>query len=214
MKDNPNGSVFRRATYLLVGVLLASVITFLGVGARCVRRAQRLRNEICNLELGKSKFADVSRIFPQYEGYVSSHAGLSPSCSPEGCTYIMSVENPLPKAIHVWPRTAFFAKVRISDNILKERYLCIAQLSGKRSIEIFVQQSADSKFNEDTRIVSQSKMPRIGVQVSPNDSVQFVQLANRLNQGCLVFLGWCSQPKDMLPYLAEAGPRGDAQASH
>lgn len=206
MNDNIHRPGFRRTAYLLLGLFMVSVIAFLGLGLRTIRRAQRLRKDICNLELGKSTFDDVSRIFPQYEGYIINHDNTPASCSPEGCSYVMFVENPIPRGIHIWPRIAFFAKVRISNNVLRERYLCIAQLKRTRSIEIFVQQSLDSKFKEDTRIVSESMMPRNGVQVSPDDPAQFVRLANHLNQACLVFLGWCSQPKDMLPYLA--GKRG------
>ena len=210
IKEDLHRPGFRGIRYLLLSLFVVGVICFLGLGTKCLRRAQRLRNDICNLELGKSTFADVGRLFPQYEGYISSHDNTPPSCSPEGCSYVMFVENPIPKAIHIWPQIAFFAKVRVSNNVLRERYLCIAQLRRTRSIEIFVQQSLDSKFQENSRIVSESMMPREGVQVSPGDSAQFVRLANRLNQGCLVFLGWCSQPKDMLPSLGDVRAKDGA----
>ncbi len=210
MNDDIHRPGFRRTARLLLALFIVGLAVFLGVGLRTIRRAQRLRNDICNLELGKSTFADVGRLFPQYEGYISSHDNTPPSCSPEGCSYVMFVENPIPKAVHIGPQIAFFAKVRISNNVLRERYLCIGQLKRTQSFEIFVQQSLDSKFQEDTRIVSESMMPRKGVQVSPDDSAQFVRLANRLNQGCLVFLGWCSQPKDMLPYLGDARTKNAA----
>jgi hypothetical protein len=38
------------------------------------------------------------------------------SCSPDGCSHVLYVENPISKLIPIFPRTGFFATVRISGN--------------------------------------------------------------------------------------------------
>ena len=62
--------------YFSASLFLFAVIVFLIVGIKEARRAKLLRNEICKLELSKSTFADVSRIFPKYEGYVPTHDNM------------------------------------------------------------------------------------------------------------------------------------------
>ncbi len=157
--------------------------------------------DICKLELGKSTLADVSRIFPKYGGYVGSHDDTGPSCSPDGCFYVLYVENPISKLIPIFPRTALFATVRIFDNTLRERSLSIAETKGQHYSEAFVKQSADSHFKEDTRIITESMVPRKGVAVRTDNSARFIELANGLRLACLVFPGACAAPDDMLPYL-------------
>jgi hypothetical protein len=72
-----------------------------------------------------------------------------------------------------------------------------------------VEQSAESKMNEDTRIVSYSKAPSVGVLVSPSASAEFVKLTSGFNLGCLVRIIGCEQPSEMLPFLKnqQASPR-------
>ena len=72
---------------------------------------------------------------------------------------------------------------------------------GQRSREAFVQQSADSHFKEDTRIIEESKMPRKGAAVAFENTSRFVELANEMRLRCLVFPGVCSEADDMLPFL-------------
>ena len=201
MNEVPRNRIFRNIGYVLGSLLALSVIAFVSVGIREARRAKRLRDDICKLELGTSTFADVSRIFPQYAGYVRSHDDVSSSCTPAGCFYVLYVENPIPKLIPVFPRTGLFATVRISENRLRARSLSIAEAKGQRSREAFVQQSADSHFKEDTRIITESKMPRKGAAVAFENSARFVELANELKLDCLVVPGLCPEPDDMLPFL-------------
>ncbi|HWZ97849.1 MAG TPA: hypothetical protein VN025_08820 [Candidatus Dormibacteraeota bacterium] len=207
MTDKPHRSTFKIIVWLVLTSLIASALAFFCVGIRSFRRAQHLRSEISALQIEKSTFADLSAISAKYDGNVLSHDDVPKSCSPEGCSYLLSVQNPVSKLIPIWPQTAFLAKVRISDNVLKERYVCIAQMHANRYIEVFVQQSADSKLREGSRIIRESKVPRMGIQVSPHDSAQFTQLANRLKLNCLILLGTCSQPKDMLPDVEGAASK-------
>src|SRR5467141_2120234 len=102
---NPRRRVLDRLGYLSACLFLFSAIAFLIVGIRGARRARRLRDDICKLELGKTTFAEVSRIFPQYEGYVRTHDDIPLSCSPEGCFYVLFVENPISRVIPIFPRT-------------------------------------------------------------------------------------------------------------
>jgi hypothetical protein len=199
--DNPLRRVLHRIGYFAASLFLLSVIVFLTVGIEDARRAGHLRSDICKLELGKSTFADVSRIFPKYGGYVGSHDDTPPSCSPDGCFYVLYVENPISKLIPIFPRTAVFATVRILDNTLRERSLSIAQTKGQHYSEAFVKQSADSHFKEDARIITESMVPRKGVAVGMDKSAHFIELANGLKLTCLVFPGACVAPEDMLPYL-------------
>src|SRR5260370_26112401 len=92
MDQNRRRRILHSLGCLSACLLLIGVIAFLIVGIRDAQRADRLRSEICKLELGKSTFAEVSRIFPQYKGYVRSHDDVPPSCSPEGCFYVLYVE--------------------------------------------------------------------------------------------------------------------------
>jgi hypothetical protein len=103
--------------------------------------------------------------------------------------------------IPIFPRTAFLATVRISDNALKDRSVGIAQARGQHYREAFVHQGANSHFKEDTRIIEESKMPRKGASVSFENSGRFVQLAREMRLACLVLPGIWSEPDDMLPYL-------------
>jgi hypothetical protein len=199
--DGPRTRILRRIGYSSASLLTFGVIAFFSVGTRDARRAKRLRDDICKLELGTSTFADVSRIFPQYAGYVRTHDDVPSSCTPAGCFYVLYVENPISKLIPVFPRTGLFATVRISENTLRARSLSIAEAKGQRSREAFVQQSADSHFKEDTRIITESKMPRKGAAVPFENSARFVELANELRLGCLVVPGLCPEPDDMLPFL-------------
>jgi len=200
---NPRRRVLDRLGYLSACLFLFSAIAFLIVGIRGARRAGRLRDDICKLELGKSTFAEVSRIFPQYEGYVRTIEDVPSSCSPDGCSHVLYVENPISKLIPIFPRTGFFATVRISGNTLRARSLGIVEAKGQRYREAFVQQSADSHFQEDIRIITESKVPRKGAAVPFENSARFVGLANELRLGCLVFPGVCSEPDDMLPFLRD-----------
>src|SRR5260370_12449054 len=201
MDQNRRRRILHSLGCLSACLLLIGVIAFLIVGIRDAQRADRLRSEICKLELGKSTFAEVSRIFPQYKGYVRSHDDVPPSCSPEGCFYVLYVENPISKLIPILPRTGLFATVRISENTLRERSLSIAETRGQRYREAFVQQSTDSHFKEDTRIIMESMLSRKGAAVRIENSARFIELANGLRLSCLVFPGLCSEPDDMLPFL-------------
>lgn len=189
------------ATYALLGLCLLFLAIFAVSGAALVRRAQHLRDDVCDLQLGKSSFVDVSKLFRHYTGSVVSHDNVPASCSADGCTYVVTVENPFTKALRVLPRIAFFAKVRISDNVLRERYLCIGQLRGNRAREVFVDQSLDSKLNQEWRVVSESKITRVGVEVSPDSDARFMQLATGLRLRCLVWPWGCREPDDILPFL-------------
>lgn len=180
------------------------VVLFFVLGFKSYISARTLRSQICRLELGKSPFAEVSRIFPDYDGN-SASAG----CSPAGCTYVMYVENPISKAIGIGPRVAFVARVRVYENVLKGRELTIGRSLRHREVSVFVEQSTESKMSEDTRIVSYSKTPSVGVLVSPNASVDFVQLTSGLSLGCLIRIIGCEQPSEMFPFLKnqKASPR-------
>src|SRR5882724_9596271 len=155
----------RRIGYFSACLFLFGVIVFLILGLRVARRARRLRDDICKLELGKTTFAEVSRIFPQYEGYVRTHDDIPSSCSPEGCFYVLFVESPIPRVIPIFPRTGLLATVQISANTIRARSLGIAGAKGQRYREAFVQQSTDSHFKEDTHIITESKMPRKGAAI-------------------------------------------------
>jgi hypothetical protein len=193
--------MLHRVGYFAASLFLLSAIVFLIVGMKDARRAGHLREDICKLELGKSTFADVSRIFPKYGGYVGSHDDTGPSCSPNGCFYVLYVENPISKLIPIFPRTALVATVRVFDNTLRERSLSIAETNGQNYSEAFVKQSADSHFKEETRIITESMVPRKGVAVRTDNSQYFIELANGLRLACLVFPSVCAGPDDMLPYL-------------
>jgi hypothetical protein len=204
----------RRAGYFSACLFLFGVIVFLILGLRVARRAGRLRDDICKLELGKTTFAEVSRIFPQYDGYVRTHDDIPSSCSPEGCFYVLLVENPISRVIPIFPRTGLFATVQISANTIRARSIAIAVARGQRYREAFVQQSTDSHFKEDPRIITESKMPRKGAAIPFENSPRFVRLANELRLGCLVFPGVCSEPDDMLPFLSGRKSLSGADATH
>jgi len=199
--DNSRRLVLRRVGYFAAYLFLISVIVCLIVGIEDARRAERLRNDICKLELGKSTFADVSRIFPRYSGYVPTIENVPPACSPKYCYYLLYVENPISRVISIFPRAGLFATVRISQNTLRARAVGMAVAKGPRYREAFVQQSADSHFKEDTRIIEESKMPRKGAAVAFENTVRFVELASEMRLRCLVFPGVCSEADDMLPFL-------------
>src|ERR1700676_1511226 len=198
---SPQKRLLRRIGYFSASIILFAVIVFLIVGIKEARRARLLRNEICKLELGKSTFAEVSRIFPKYSGYVGTHDNIPASCSAEGCYYVLYVENQISKEIPIFPPTGFFATLVISDNALRARAFGIVGAKGQRYREAFVQQSADSHFKEDTRIIIESKMPRKGAAVPFENSERFVELANQLKLGCLVLPGVFSEQDNMLPFL-------------
>jgi len=193
--------MLHRVGYFAEYLFLVSVIVCLIVGIEVARRAERLRDDICKLELGKSTFADVSRIFPKYEGYVGSHDDTPPSCSPDGCYYVLYVESPISKLIPIFPRAGLFATIRISQNTLRARAVGMEVAIGQHSREAFVQQSTDSHFKDDTRIIEESKMPRKGAAVAFENTPRFVELANEMRLRCLVFSGVCSEADDMLPFL-------------
>jgi len=140
---------------------------------------------------------------PQYEGYVRTIEDVPSSCSPDDCNHVLYVENPISKLIPIFPRTGFFATVRISGNTLRARSLGIVEAKGQRYREAFVQQSAVPHFQEDIRIITESKVPRKGAAVPFENSARFVGLANELRLGCLVFPGVCSEPDDMLTFLRD-----------
>src|SRR5947207_15811459 len=110
--DNPRKLVLRRIGYFAAYLFLVSVLVCLILGIEAARRAERLGNEICNLELEKSTFADVSRIFPRYAGYAPHLENIPSSCSPEDCYYILYVENPISRVISIFPRAGLLATVR------------------------------------------------------------------------------------------------------
>jgi len=197
--DDLRHRVARRVGYFAAGLFVLCVVAFLSVGIRTALRARRLREDICKLQLGASTFDEVSRIFPRYTGYVGSHDAIPPSCSSEGCYYLLYVENPILRVIPIFPRTAFFATVRISGNALEDRSVGIEQGRGQHYREAFVHQGANSHFKEDTRIIDE--MPRKGASVSFENSARFVQLAREMQLACLVLPGIWSELDDMLPYL-------------
>jgi hypothetical protein len=212
-KDSLRRRVLRRIAYSSAGLFLFGAVAFLSVGITTVIRARRLRNDICRLRLGESTFDEISRIFPRYEGYVRTHDALPESCSSEGCSYVLYVENPVLKVIPILPRTGFFASLRLSENVLKARSLGIVQAREQRYREAFVQQAADSHFKEDTHIITESKMPRKGAAVPFENSALFVRLANELRLRCLILPGIWSEPDDMLPYLRGRKTSRDAVAT-
>jgi hypothetical protein len=199
--DNPRRRVLRRAGYFSACLFLVGMIVCLIVGFEEARRAERLRKDVCQLELGKSTFSDVSRIFPRYTGYAPTFDNVPSSCSPEYCYYILYVENSISRVIPIFPRAGLFATVRISQNTLTARAVGIDVANGQSSNEAFVQQSTDSHFKEDTRIISESKGPRKGAAVPFENPARFVELANELRLRCLVLPGVCSEADDMLPFL-------------
>jgi hypothetical protein len=163
--DSFRRRIWPRVGYLSVGLFLVGLVAFLCVGISTVIRARRLRNEICRLQLGESTFDEVSRIFPRYEGYVRTHDALPKSCSSEGCSYVLYVENPVLKIIPILPRTGFYASLRLSESVLKARSLGIVEAREQHYREAFVQQAADTRFKEDLHIITESKVPRKGVAV-------------------------------------------------
>jgi hypothetical protein len=198
---SPQKWLLRRIGYFSASLILFTVIVFLIVGIKEARRARLLRNDICKLELGKSNFAEVSRIIPKYSEYVGTHDNISASCSAEVCYYVLYIENPISSVFPIFPRTGFFATLVISDNTLRGRSLGIAGAKGQRYREASAQQSADSHFKEDTRIIIESKMPRKSAAIPFENSERFVELANELRLRCLVFPGVCSEQDEMLPFL-------------
>jgi hypothetical protein len=115
--------------------------------------------------------------------------------------YLLYVDNPIPRAIPIFPRLGLFATIRISQNTLRARAVGMEVSIGQHSREAFVQQSTDSHFKEDTRIIEESKMPRKGAAVAFENTSRFVELANEMRVRCLVFPGVCSEADDMLPFL-------------
>ena len=210
--DDLRQRVVRRISYFAAGLFLLGVVAFLGVGIRTALRARRLRDDICRLQLGASTFDEVRRIFPRYEGYVGSHDVVPPSCSSEGCYHVLVVENPIMRVIPIFPRTGFFATVLISNNVLTYRSLGIAQARGQRYREAFVHQASNAHFKEDTRIITESKMPRKGASVPFENTPRFVELANEFRLACLVFPVIWSEPEDMLPYLKGKEPTRNSDA--
>jgi hypothetical protein len=199
--DNPLRRVLHRIGYFAASLFLLSVIVFLIVGIKDARRTGHLRNDICKLELGKPTFADVSRIFPKIGGICWSHDDTGPSCSPDGCFYVLYVENPISKLIPIFPQTGLFATVRIFDNTFTERSLSIAETKGRHCSEAFVKQSADSHFKEVTRIITESMVPRKGAGFARTIPHNLLSWQMGLRLACLVFPGACAVPDDMLPYL-------------
>jgi hypothetical protein len=88
-----------RRTYMLLGLCLVAFASFIVLDLLSVRRARHLRDDVCGLQLEQSTFSDVSQIFTHYGGWVVSHDNIATPCSPEGCTYLMTVENPITKAV-------------------------------------------------------------------------------------------------------------------
>ena len=98
----------------------------------------------------------------------------------------------------------FGAIIEISNDRVVNRYLAIALQGYNQDTEVFVEQSALTRFPEDVRILRTGG--RTGVQVSAEASSKFESLAKSLALGCLVRPGGCSDPVEMLPFLRnEAG---------
>ncbi len=188
-------------------LLLILFATFFVSAILSVRRAQRLRDDVCSLRLDESSFMEVSKISGHYRGWVVSHDDAQASCSPEGCTYEMSVENPITKSLAFMPRTALFARLTIRDNKLKGRSLMIAQQTGHQERAVFIEQTADPKLTREWQIVSASKISRVGIEVSQGSSILFKQLANSLRLSCLLQVVDCAQPEKVLPFLAQRVPQ-------
>ena len=194
------------ATCLLItGSLCAAV--FLGFALASAGRAVRLRDDICLLQPGRSNFDEASQIFRQYSGYVRHLSGSPPQCSPRFCDYVLYVENPLSKYIRIGPRMGFGAIINISDNLVVNRYLAVARQGRNQDTEVFVEQSALTRFVGDVRILRTGTPPRIGVQVSADSSSKFESLAKSLALSCLVRPGGCSDPAEILPFLRNDRPQ-------
>ncbi len=189
---------------LLVAVSVASAVTlFLVLGYRSYRTATNLRTEICRLQLGNSSFEEVSRISRQYQGHIFAHDNLPATCSPEGCTYQMIVENPLSRLIRIGPRTAFIAQVNVYDNVLKGRELIVARMRGGRELDVLVGQFSESDWDGDARIARYSKIAAIEVHLPAHASARFEQLAQNLKLSCVATALGCNEAADILPFLKE-----------
>jgi hypothetical protein len=196
---------YRRNSLLL---LLISLSVLGGLIVLCTSlgsflRARSLRGEICELELGKSTFADAERIYKRFGEYTLK-GPIGPSeCSPQSCGFVMSVRNPLPGIFHLWPRMGLVALVEVSNDIVKARYIAITQIQTNQALEVFVEQSTDTSFQGDVRVLRQGPVPRVGLQVSATASARFVDLTKNLELGCLARIGGCSEPLRILPYLKQ-----------
>jgi hypothetical protein len=193
----------RRHPLLWLVILTAACIVtlFFALGYRSYRTAASLRDEICSLELGKSSFDEVSRLSRRYQGHIFSHDNLPESCSPEGCTYVMYVENPLSKAIRVGPRTTLVARLSINENVLNARVLILARIRGGRELDVRLEQFSQSDWVGDARMARYSKVDTVVVRVPAHDSMRFLELAGNLNLSCLVKALGCKQPAEILPFL-------------
>jgi hypothetical protein len=190
-----------RVRWLIVAVGVLVVALFFVLGYRSYRTAANLRDEICRLELGKSSFEEVSSLSRHYQGHIFSHDYLPESCSPEGCTYVMHVENPLSKIIKVGPRTAFVVRVSVYEHVLKSRELILARLREGRELDVSLGQFSESDWEGEERVARYSKVQTVEVRVPAHASMRFVELADNLNLRCLVKALGCKEAAEMLPFL-------------
>jgi hypothetical protein len=201
-----------RRKFAAICLLIAATVSaavFLGFGLVSARRAAKLRDDICTLQPAKSNFDDASRVFRQYSGYVRHLSGVPPECSPRYCNYVLNVENPLSKYFRLGPRMGFGAIIEISNDRVVNRYLAIALQGHNEDTEVFVEQSAITRFTGDVRILRTGIPPRIGVQVSVHSSSKFETLARSLALSCLVRPGGCSDPVEILPFLRDEARKAD-----
>lgn len=182
---------------------MSIVILFFALGYRSYLTGANLRSEICNLELGKSSFDEVSRIFRQYQGHIFSYGGLPASCAPEGCTYYIFVENPFSRAFRIGPRATFVARVSVSENVLSGRELIFAGMREGRELDVCLIQSSNSDWNGDARIARYSKVETVEVRLPAHASARFAQLADSFNLSCLAIILGCKGPADILPFLKD-----------
>lgn len=188
---------------LFVLSIVVLVGLFFVLGYKSYRTAADLREQICRLGLGKSSFEEVTELSHKYHGLILSHDNLPETCSPDGCTYRMYVENPLSRAVQIVPRSMFLAQVRVNGNLLKGRRLVVAHMWAHRERDVVVEQSSEADWEGDARIARYSKVETIEVRVPAHAPARFAQLAESLDLVCFINIFGCDEPSKVLPFLKQ-----------
>lgn len=145
----------------------------------------------------------MTRISRHHHAFIFTHDDLPATCSPENCAYFMIVEDPLSRLIRIGPRTAFVARVFVSENVLTGRELILGRIRGGHELEVVVRQSSNADWDGDARIAKYSKVETVEVNLPAHDSARFTQLADGLNRSCLATVLGCNGPDDILSFLKE-----------
>ena len=208
----------RQRTVIALVVVLAMLVTGLGVTARVVHRrnkAEAFLKEATALPLRLATLEQVRQLSARYDGYVDPS-----TCDLHGCVYLFSFDNGLLHRIRLAPYTWFTCTLGVSDNALVYRRVLLT--TGNKGIDFgaFVEEWLSYptglqflKKPFDVRLQPKGVPPdirwRVHVNMTADATPEQHRIAYGLNLRCLSRIGGCEDAQEILPSVAWSNFRSD-----